>query len=268
MWLKKGILSSLNPCSDLFLLFFSSHSPFSQFGALLLSGKGVTGKFHKGLVAVWPRGPRGEKPHEEAADPQWHHWSEINSSDNWGHLRRTTSRSTSVLGCLKMAAAFVRNGDARDGSWKPAADCFLWSSRRWSHCGTDLQTCCSGRNFILPPSTCGPPAAYSQVCGWWLTKCHLVTLKWLQVESFLYRVGERRKAVIPWERRGRSAEKNLSISFEKHVSSRSFRRKRSDFFNEPLRCWGLRLKSSGRQWLNSQTTRWTITGCWPPLLTY
>lgn len=51
----------------------------------------------------------------------------------------------------------------------------------------------------------------------------LVTLKWLQIESFLFRVGECRKAVIPWERRGRSAEKNLSISFEKHVSSRLFR---------------------------------------------
>lgn len=59
--------------------------------------------------------------------------------------------------------------EERDGSSKPAADCFLWFSRRWSRCGTDLQTCCSGLNFILPQSTCGPPAAYSQVCWWWLT---------------------------------------------------------------------------------------------------
>lgn len=88
-----------------------------------------------------------------------------------------------------------------------------------------------------------------------------VTLKWPQIESFLFRVGECRKAVIPWERRGRPAEKNLSISFEKHVSSRLFRRNCRDFFNDPLRCWGLRLKSSGRQWPNSQITRWTITGC-------
>lgn len=45
----------------------------------------------------------------------------------------------------------------------------------------------------------------------------------LMFQSFLecfvvfFRVGQCWKAVIPWERRGRSAEKNLSISFEEHV---------------------------------------------------
>lgn len=42
------------------------------------------------------------------------------------------------------------------------------------------------------------------------------------------------------------------------VRSSSSRWDRCDFFNDPLRCWGLRLKSSGRRWLNSRTTRWII----------
>ncbi|TWW73808.1 Cyclin-dependent-like kinase 5 [Takifugu flavidus] len=81
--------------------------------------------------------------------------------------------------------------------------------------------------WYRPPDVLFGAKLYSTSIDMWSAGCIFAGL-----------VGECRKAVIPWERRGRSAEKNLPISFKKHVSSRLFRRNCSDFFNDPLTLLG------------------------------
>lgn len=126
MWPKKRYFIIFKPMLRSIPVFLLQSFPFRQFGVVLLLGKGVTGKFHKGLVTVWPRGPRA-KPHEEAADPQWHHSSEINSSDNWESEARVSQKNHIQFGLCprlpKNDGCIHEERDARDGPLKLTASC-------------------------------------------------------------------------------------------------------------------------------------------------